>query len=412
MLRFSLPYRPMYFLSALGAGGLAVSFFMYFMFLIPHPDTPMPTFGHWSKLLSSGSPLVQGLIVVGLVAVAALSVLHLVLMVVNLSAHARFVRTEAYRDLRNSNAEVSLMAVPLALAMTINVLFVSGVLGVPGLWGKVEWLFPFSVAAFGAVGVYAAVVFGRYLGRILSGGQFNADDNNHFAQLMPSFTFSMVAVGLAAPAAMSHILITSAVSLIGSLFFGAAAILWALVMMPVSVGRMLRQGVALEAAPSLLMGIPILTLLGITFVRLGSGLSHNFLHTQLAPPLVLVVLGLFVSAQLLMGLVGWAVMRRQRYFADYVFGPKQSIATFGLVCPGVAFFVLSMFFINWGLVRTGVVTQLSAPHIALLVLVGLVQFATVALMLRLNGKLLRGAAATTPSPLSEDAAKDRAEALV
>ncbi len=37
-------YTPIYFLSALGAGGLAVSFFIYLMFLVPHPNVPMATF--------------------------------------------------------------------------------------------------------------------------------------------------------------------------------------------------------------------------------------------------------------------------------------------------------------------------------------------------------------------------------
>lgn len=37
-------YGPMHFLGALGAGGLAVSFFMYLMWLTPHEGSPIPTF--------------------------------------------------------------------------------------------------------------------------------------------------------------------------------------------------------------------------------------------------------------------------------------------------------------------------------------------------------------------------------
>ena len=57
-------FSPMCFLSALGAGGLSVSFFMYLMFLVPHPNTPMATFdfiaptllkGDWLSLVSSFS---------------------------------------------------------------------------------------------------------------------------------------------------------------------------------------------------------------------------------------------------------------------------------------------------------------------------------------------------------------------
>lgn len=408
MVRFSLPYRPLYFLSSLGAGGLSVSVFMYFMFLVPHPATPMPTYTDMEKVLTSSGTLVTVLVVVGIVALAVLAVLHVVLLVANLRAHARFVRTDAYRDLRGSNGEVTLMVVPLTLAMTVNVLFVVGALGVPGLWDHVENLFPFSLAAFAAIGVYALVIFGRYLGRVMSRGEFDIDDTNHFSQVLPSFTFAMVAVGLAAPGAMSTNLTTSALGVVGALFFGAAAVAWALVKLPVSVGTILRRGVAVEGGPTLWIGIPVLTLLGITFVRVYSGISHNFTHTPASAPALLVVLGLLVSAQVLMGLLGWAVMRRQRYFDDYVFGEKRSIAAYGLVCPGVAFFVLSMFFVKWGLVDTGVVEKFGLPHLTLVVLLGLVQLATIALMLRLNRTLL-GRPAVSPQP---PPAEDREGALV
>ena len=39
---------------------------------------------------------------------------------------------------------------------------------------------------------------------------------------------------------------------------------------------MFEHGVTVETAPSLWIMIPILTLLGITFIRLNFGLEHNF----------------------------------------------------------------------------------------------------------------------------------------
>jgi len=400
MFKFSLPFRPLYFLSAVGAGGLSVSVFMYFMFLTSHSDTPMPTYETVVATLAGGL-MAQVLVVPGLIAFAALVLLHLVLMVVNLREYARFRRTDAFRSMLGSHTELSLMAIPLALAMTVNVLFVSGALTVPGLWSRIEYLFPVSILAFLLVGGYGLAVFGRYLGRTMSSGSLDMEYSNHFAQLMPSFAFIMVGVGLAAPAAMSKNLTTSAVGLVGSLFFVTVSLLWVMVKVPVSMGRILRQGVATESAPTLWIGIPILTLLGITFVRLNSAVSHNFLHIQPAPVLVLIVLGLVISAQVLMGLAGWSVMRRKGYFRDFVFGPKRSIASYGLVCPGVALFVLSMFFIDWGLVRTGVVARLSAVHIGLVLLAAVVQVATIALMIRLNAILLSGPPAEAREPATE-----------
>ena len=37
-------YSPLYFLASVGAGGLAVTFFMFLMFWVPHPGQPVPIF--------------------------------------------------------------------------------------------------------------------------------------------------------------------------------------------------------------------------------------------------------------------------------------------------------------------------------------------------------------------------------
>ena len=41
--------------------------------------------------------------------------------------------------------ESQLMALPLALAMSVNVAFVAGAVFVPGLWGVREMLFPLAL---------------------------------------------------------------------------------------------------------------------------------------------------------------------------------------------------------------------------------------------------------------------------
>jgi hypothetical protein len=111
-------------------------------------------------------------------------------------------------QLRETNGAVSLMALPLTLAMTINVLFVSGAVFVPGLWNVVEYLFPFAMAAFFAVGVLALRTFADIFGRAISNGHFDCARNNNLTQMQAAFAFAMVGVGLAAPAAMSTVKLT------------------------------------------------------------------------------------------------------------------------------------------------------------------------------------------------------------
>ncbi len=96
------------------------------------------------------------------------------------------------------------MAIPLTLAMSINVSFVVGAVFVPGLWSVVEYLFPVALAGFLAVGIYALRLYGRYLARIIATGTFDFIANASLSQLVPIFAFAMIAVGFAAPGAMSH----------------------------------------------------------------------------------------------------------------------------------------------------------------------------------------------------------------
>jgi len=386
--RFAREYRPLYFLGALGPGGLAVSFFMYLMFLIPKTG-PMPTFDDVVSVYQNEALGLKVMTTLVLIAIAVLAVRHLLLLIANLKAFNELRRTPAYDALRNSNGEVTLMAMPLTLAMTVNVLFILGALGVPGLWSKVEYLFPFSLAAFAAVGVLAFFFFGRYLSRLISQQGFDNTDTNHFSQILPAFAFTMVAVGFAAPAAMSKVMAVSVIGMVGSFIFLAAAAAWIVVKLPVSFAAILRNGLAVEGGPTLWMGIPIFTLVGITFIRLGSGVSHNLLGLdRLSPVLAFIVLGLLVAGQIVMGLVGWAAMRKQGYFDRFVRGTEGSIPSYGLICPGVALAVLSMFFIHWGLVMTGVVTMWSVTHFVLLALVLLVQVRTIQTLIQLDRRLM------------------------
>lgn len=392
--RFSQQYKPLYFLAALGSGGLSVTFFMYLMFLVKHPNTPIPTFTDLHRVYTTGGAPQITLVTVAGAGIAYFAISHLRLLAANLLAYRVFKKTAAYQELRSSNAEVSLMAIPLTLAMTINVLFIVGALTVPGLWDFVEYLFPWAMVGFTAVGVLALNIFGRYLGRLLTHRGLNESDVNHFSQALPTFAFFMIAVGFAAPAAMSHHLATSIPAMFASAVFLTAGLAWAALAIPVSAAAMLTKGAAKEAAPTLWIGIPILTLFGITFIRLGSGLSHNLLHTNLNTVLALVVLGVAVAMQLVIALGGYAVMRRQQYLATYVSGDKHSIAAYGLVCPGVALMVLGMFFVHWGLVKNGVIDLFSVPHLVLVAVLATLQVATIALTMRLHSKLL----GTRPQP--------------
>ena len=389
MLRRNLgeDYNPLYFLASLGAGGTAVTFFMFLMFMTPY-DTPIPTLDALLPLLTGDSLLIAGLVGAAMAAILFFVGLHLRLLAWNIREYRRFRETEAFRKLRSSNQEVGLMAIPLTLAMTINAGFIVGAVFVPGLWNVVEYLFPAAMLAFLAVGAYALVIFSRYLTRLLTEGSFDFGANNNLSQMLAVFAFAMVAVGLAAPGAMSENLAVNAAGIFFSLVFAALALVLGLAQFVLGFKSMLRQGVSVATSPSLWIAIPILTLLGITAIRQQMGLHHGF-GMPLNEPMLFVFTGLVLGAQLVFGVIGYAVMKKLGYFEQFVHGDKKSPVSFALICPGVALVVFSWFFINFGLVGNGVLEPFSVAYFVLLAPVLYLQYKTIATLLRLNRKLLK-----------------------
>jgi hypothetical protein len=196
-------YSPLYFLASLGAGGLAVTFFMWLMFWVPHPDQPVPIFENNWAVLTGGTLLQQAMVLGAMAGIAVFAYLNIKLLVFNLRKFAAFRRSESYEAFADSNAGSQVLAMPLALAMSVNVGFILGLTFVPGLWNIVEYMFPAAMVAFLAIGVIAFRELGHFVGARLHKGGFNCAANNSFAQMLPAFALAMIGVGLAAPAAMS-----------------------------------------------------------------------------------------------------------------------------------------------------------------------------------------------------------------
>jgi hypothetical protein len=359
-MTFSLPrfgehYSPLYFLAALGNGGIAVAFFMMLFFWVPHPGQPVPIHEDIRAAFATGGLPMQAMIATALAGIAFFAFQHVRYLVWNLRSYAAWKGTAACRRLCASNAETQKTALPLTLAMAINVGFVLGLVLVPRLWTVVEYLFPAAIVAFLLVGILAFRQIGGFLGRVLvSGGGFSHSANNSYAQLLPAFALAMVGVGLAAPAAMSATPAIAGVAIVLSTFFMMAAALYGLVALVLGVHAMMEHGAAEEAAPTLMIVIPILTVLGILMLRQQHGLHVHFgVHQE--PGQTLAFLGMLLSVQILFGLLGLTVLRRQHYHRKYLSHGHKSPGSYALICPGVALSVMLHFFTNQGLVAAGVI---------------------------------------------------------
>ena len=380
-------YTPLYFLSALGAGGLSVSFFMYLLWLTPHKGQPIPSFSTIVPAFQTGSLAMQIMIALAVTAIVVFAALHLRILAWNIVQYREWKKGKSYQTFVTTNAESQLMTVPLTLAMTVNVLFIIGALFVPGLWEMAEYLFPAALAAFALIGFFAMRIFLDFFGRILTEGGFTCAKNNSFGQMLSVFAFAMIGVGFSAPAAMSHVKVTSVIGIMGTALFIMAALMMGAIMLVTGFRAMMEHAAEKETSPTLWVLIPIITIVGIAIYRINMALAHNFGAEWPAGSTFMFLTWLF-AVQIVFGLLGYNVMKRFGYFEHFVTGPAKSAGAFSLICPGVALFVFANFVIHAGLMGIGVLDKFSIMHFALLAPLVALQLKTVQTYFRLNAKLL------------------------
>jgi len=378
-------WAPLYFLASVGAGGLAVTFFMWLMFWVPHPGQPVPVFEDIAKAFVNGGLLTKAMILGAALGIAGFAFLNIKMYVWNIGQMLRFKKTESYAKLMTTNAETQMAAFPLATAMLINAGFVLGLVFVPGLWSVVEYLFPLAMVAFLAVGYIALRQLGAFYGRIFGQGGFNTAANNNFGQALPAFALAMTGVGISASAALSSNPVTAGMALVISTFFFVASALIAVIAIFQGIRDMMQHGASIDTAPTLTIVVPLITILGILSLRQSHGLHVHFdSHANAGD--VLMLLTQFVSVQLLFLGLGWAVLSRQGYFKRFIGGADSSVGSYALVCPGVAMSVMLQFWINKGLVEAGLLAKFSTGYWVLSAVAVGFQVAMIALVFALNRK--------------------------
>ncbi len=339
-------YTPLYLLASLGAGGMAVAFYLHLMFLTPHPGHPVPTWdsislfwesaGTWTKIGTGASWLATMLLIV----------IHFGLLAWNIREYRIFRRTKAYDDLVHSNATFQRMAWPLTLAMSMNAGFVAALLTIPKLWSVIEHIFPWAIFAFLLLGIAALRMQTAILGEQLTRGGFQCEKNNNLGMMMSPFALAMIAVGFSGPAAMSKFLITSLTATAFCLLFLVMAVLASLVYFLMSMRAIFAQGASEDSSQTLMVGVPISTVLGIAAYRLAMMLEHQF---ALSVPPAFIFLGflLVLAIQLMFIMFGASILLRNKMLWKALStGPTP--LSFALVCPGVGFIVSFMFFIHRG----------------------------------------------------------------
>lgn len=381
-----VPWSPLFFLSALGAGGMMVTFFMFLLFWVPHPGQPIPVFEDIVSAFTGGSVAMQAGIAIAVAGILFFAVRHFQLLFWNLSEYRHWKAEGGLKALEGTNAHTQILAMPLTLAMSINGSFILGAVLVPNLWSVVEFLFPLAMTGFLALGVFALKTYIGFFSHVVSENSFKTEMNASFAQLLPGFSFAMIAVGLAAPAAMSHSTVTVAASVALSGFFLIPAVFLTLVKLVLGVGHMLEHGVNRAALPTLWVGVPILTTVSIAMLRLDHGLAHTLGVSTAGQPFFF--LTLVLAAQLFLMFLGYTVMKRMGYLRDVQAGKERSPLLFALICPGVGLSVVMQFYINKGLVAAGVVAKFGVAYWSLTALAIAAQLVTAYFLIKLTRELV------------------------
>jgi hypothetical protein len=311
---------------------------------------------------------------------------HLQLLVKNLKVLKKFKWSKECKALKSGNSEVLFMAIPLTLAMTINVLFILWAIFIPNLWVIVEYLFPGALIAFALVWLLSLKLFWEYFIRLIT-QKWNTDfvENNNLWQLLSAFAFVMDWVGFAASSAMSTNIITSTFGLILSTFFIVLATGVTILKLIVWFKAILKKGLDETASPTLWIMIPILTLIWITIVRNMHWLHANF-WSHYSNWSYIMLTTIIISMQIMFGYLGYKVMNQNKYFKNYIHWKEKSPATFALICPWVAFVVFAFFFLHLGVVKTWVVDKFGITYFVLLVQIMYLQYKTIMTMLKLNKK--------------------------
>lgn len=379
-------YNPLMFLSALWPGWMSVTFFMYLMFIVPRDKKwIIPTFDSLSKAFNDSNLLLQITIVISLIWIIFFALKHFQLLIWNLKRYFEFKKTEAFQKLKTTDAEVNLMALPLTLAMTVNVVFILWAVFVPNLWSFVEYLFPFAIISFGLIWILALKIFSEYFVRIIL-DKWDSDfvNNNSLSQMLSVFAFVMIAVWFAASAAMSEQKITVLIWLETSIFFSVLAIFLLLLKIILWFAAIFKHWLDRVASPSLWIMIPILTLLWITYIRQIHGL-HEF-GWESTKSTFIVITAVITSLQIIFWYIWYQVMKQNSYFTDYLYGEQKAPWTYSLLCPWVAIVVFSFFFLHTWLVWSWIVPKFGIAYFLLLVPIIIMQILTIKTMFILNKK--------------------------
>ncbi|MCF7846361.1 MAG: hypothetical protein K9L85_03925 [Candidatus Peribacteraceae bacterium] len=322
-------FSPLAWLAPLGAGGISIISFAFFNYSIAHPA------GLINVSQTGGGALVRILEANMLVFIA----LHFLLTLALIVPLLRFLRDPEYQKFRNDPLQNSALLAPfISLAMTLNVFIGPIRYFVPSFYGDFQALILPGFIAWALLWLLTL----RIEIKLLAASFRQSFDVSKisFGWLLHPFALGMITVtgtGIAAMAANATIANAAAFL---SLITGTMG-LFLLLVKTISIFKSHFAAAGLptkQFLPSFLIVVPNITLYAISAFRLGHWLEHHH-AAELGSyfKVVMTTAFAFETWYLLFGLVLLADYFRRSFFKEY------HVSQWGLVCPFVAYAVLSSF---------------------------------------------------------------------
>ncbi len=333
----SRAFNPQTFLSALGAGGIAVAPFAFFQYAVKHPKGLV-----LREHLNHGSlPMPTEILYSSLEAIMVIfGILHVVLMAWLGVKLFNWIREGGHREMiKNPIANSVLLTPILALSMSFNLVIGTVRFFSPELHANLESLMlPAFIAWVGVLGILMWL-----LNKLLKSAFLNEFDINqiHFGWMLYPFTLAMHAVvgtGIAAMAKDPQVASASAILAVGEL--AVAGFLFLLKLFAVFQSHYTRSGLpAKQFLPGILGVVPVLTLFGISGYRLAHYLHvQHGVHSEWMGMAALAITFGFQVWYLI-----FALNLMSGYLKRDFFKSEYYVQQWALVCPFVALSVLSIF---------------------------------------------------------------------
>ena len=330
-------FSPLAFLASLGAGGIAVIPFAFLQYTFPHGKGLIKM----SDLGQENLCFLKNLLFYSLEGVMIVfTILHLVLSVIFFRKLITFVKDKGYQDFINDPLKnASIMAPFISIVMTMNVFI-----------GPVRFFIP-SMAANLQTFMLPALIFWMLIFALLLRMEIKLLKNSFekgfdvsqitFSWLLHPFALGMLTVtgtGIAALSKSADIAHTAAFLTFISGSMGL--FLFLVKIISLFQKHFTAEGLGKKQfLPGFLIVIPNITLYAISAFRIGHYLEkqHSF-HLDSYFLLIITIAFAFETWYLLFGL---ALMKD--YFSKHYFKKEFYITQWGLVCPVVAYAVLSSF---------------------------------------------------------------------